>query len=416
MKKTYRIFVLAFVLMATLASCGGGKKANSGNGKDSASGNTSGSSEAEGSSESLQSGDQSEGSSVADPKMAEVIQTYCDNFSSFKYKDIQPLFANDVKQYIGMKNTTGAAIAKEANRFLSSKRFVSYSPDLDELQVNGKTATVPINIEWAGYQTRVSTQIEFNDAYKIVSFKEVKVLSQKYDNLKTSRKKIVETYQGCDHTNKKQGCTHFLADYQVVESAPNSAVKDSINTYIYKAIANGDPNEANVREFAKNFVKSFDEMRKSGSAMSEFVNDTYGSIRNMGKYAIVQVSSSGYSGGAHGYDEISVANFDMNTGKKLKLTDLITSEAALKKIATKIFRKLNQIPDNKTINEYGYSIDDNEKLVFAQSFALKKNQIEFYYGRYEAGPYVMPPPMLNIKYSEMKDLIKKEGILGDKVK
>ncbi|HAS42838.1 MAG TPA: hypothetical protein DCS93_20325 [Microscillaceae bacterium] len=415
MKTTYRIFALAFVLMVTLASCGG-KKANSGNNKDSSSSTTSGSNEAEGSSESLQSGDQSEGSSVGDPKIAEVIQTYCDHFSSFKYKDVQSLFANDVKQYIGLKNTTGAAIAKEANRFLSSKRFVSYSPDLDELQVKGKTATVPINIEWAGYETRVSTQIEFNDAYKIVSFKEVKVLSQKYDNLKTSRKKIVETYQGCDHTNKKQGCTYYLADYQIVETAPNNAIKEAINRYVYKALDVTEPSVAGVRQAAKSFIGSFDEIRKSGSAMSDFMNDSYGTIRNMGKYVIVNVANSGYSGGAHGYDAISVANFDINTGKKLALTDLITSEAALKKIATKIFRKLNQIPDDKTINQYGYSIDDNEKLVFAQSFALKKNQIEFYYGRYEAGPYVMPPPMLNIKYSEIKDLIKKDGVLGDKVK
>ncbi|OJJ20356.1 hypothetical protein BKI52_17995 [marine bacterium AO1-C] len=412
MKKTYSIFVLAFVLMAALASCGGGKKANSGEGKDSSSSASSGNSESEGSSESSQSG----GSSVADPKMAEVIQTYCDDFSSFKYKEVKSLFAPNVKQYIGMKNTTGEALANEAGRFLSTKRFVAYSPDLDELKVNGKTATVPINIEWAGYQTRVSTEIEFNDDYKIVSLKELKTLPPKYDNLKTSSKKVVETYQGCDHTNKKEGCTHYLAAYQVVETAPSNAVKDSINNYIYKALDAPEPSEAAVRKFAKNFIKGFDEMRKSGSVMSDFVSDSYGSIRNMGKYATVSVSTSGYAGGSHGFESIAVANFDLNTGKKLALIDLVTSEEALKKIATKIFRKLNQIPDDKTINQFGYTIDDNEKFVFANSFALKKNQIEFYYGRYEAGPYVMPPPMLTIKYSEIKDLIKKDSILGDKVK
>ncbi len=416
MKKTYYIFALAAVLMVSMASCGGGKKANSGENKDSSSTTASGSNAAEGSSESSQSGDQSEGGSTTDPKITEVIQTYCGLFSASRYKEIKSLFANNVKQYIGMKNTTGEALANEADRFLSGKKFVTYFPDLDELKVNGKTATVPINIEWAGYQTRVATEIEFDDDYKIVSLKEAKVLSQKYDNLKTTPQQVVDTYQGCDYKNKNNDCTYFFAAYQIVTQAVNQAVKDSINNYVYKALSVEEPSKAAVERSAKGFIQTFIDLRKSGSAMSNFIQNTRGSIRNMGTYATVDVTSSGYSGGAHGFDYIAIANFDLKTGKKLLLTDLITSEAALKKIATKIFRKLNKIPDDKTINEYGYTIDDNEKFEFANNFALKKDQIEFYYGRYEAGPYVMPPPMLNIKYDEMRDLIKKDGILGDKVK
>lgn len=416
MKKTYSIFALVFVLMATLASCGGGGKTKTGEGKDSSAKAKNGS---EGSSESLSSsGDQSEGnSSSADPQITNVIQTYCNNLSTFKALEIKSLFANNVKQYIGMKNTTGEALAKEASRFLSSKRFVAYEADLDELKVNGKTATVPINIEWTGYRVRVLTEIEFDDNYKIVSLKETKKLGPKYDNLKLANKKVVETYKGCQPDNKKEGCTYYRVNIQVVESASNPSVKDAINNHIYKAIAGTNPSWAEVQKSAKDFVKGFDDMIKGGSTpMGDFYQDVNGSIRNMGKYATVNVFTEGYAGGAHGSSSVSVVNFDTNTGKVLTLADLITSEDELKKVATKVFRKLNQIPDDKSINQYGYSIDDNEKFVFAKSFALKGNHIEFYYGRYEAGPYSMPPPMLTLKYDEIKDLIKKDGILGDKVK
>ena len=416
MKRTYSIFIVTFVLMATLASCGGGgNKTKTGEGKDST---ATANSEGEGSSESLNSsGDQSDGSSNAtDPKIAEVIQAYSYNLSNFKAAEIQSLFADNVTQYIRMKNTTGEALAKEAVRFLSTKKLVAYTPDMDELKVNGKTATVPMNIEWAGYQARVLTEIEFDDNYKIVSLKETKKLSPKYDNLKLTKTTIIETYQGCDHKNKKEGCTYYLADLQLVANASNTSVKDAINNYIFKSVSTTAPTEPGIVKEAKDFIKSFDAMRKSGSVMSDFYQDTYSTIRNMGKYATVSVTSEGFAGGAHGYSSIFVTNIDNQTGQQLKLADLLTSEDALKPIATKIFRKLNRIPDDKTINQYGYTIDDNEKFVFAKSFALKNDRIEFYYGRYEAGPYSMGPPMLSIKYDEIKDLIKKDGILGDKIK
>ena len=103
MKRTYSIFIVTFVLMATLASCGGGgNKTKTGEGKDST---ATANSEGEGSSESLNSsGDQSDGSSNAtDPKIAEVIQAYSYNLSNFKAAEIQSLFADNVTQYIRMK-------------------------------------------------------------------------------------------------------------------------------------------------------------------------------------------------------------------------------------------------------------------------------------------------------------------------
>lgn len=422
MSKQLNPFIMAFALLAILSSCGGGNKSNQT--KDSSSTNTSEQTESSGES-GLSDEQVSRGNNEEEQKITEVIQTYCDYFNQASYKQIEVLFATNVQQYISMKNTKAATIATEAARFLTTKKNVDYFADFNELKVNGKTAIVPLNIQWSGYATRVLTEIKFNDAYKIVSFKEIKVLKQKYTNaLKTSKKQIVEAYQNCDYKNKKGDCTYFLFDYMLVNQAPNEQIKQVINNQVMKSLMSSTgtniqtPTEADLRKAASDLVGSFDEAVKSHTAAGAFYTNASASIKQIGNLVTINSFSEGYAGGAHGYSLIEITHYDLSTGKEIKLEDVLAPGylPVLQKMGTQIVKKMHDIPADKTLKDIGYTIGDNADFKLSQNYLFKGDHIEFRYNRYEAGPYALIPPWFTVKYADIKRFIKKDGLLASKIK
>lgn len=422
MRKYTYLFMMCGALLMGLASCGGGGKSKNADSTDtSASKNnsTSNSSNNEGE-QSSESSDNS-GNSAADPKAAQAIQDYCNKLNSYAYTEIKNLFANNVKQYIGMKNTTNEAVAKEINRFLPTKGFIDYYAEVDQLKMNGKTASVPMNINWEGYQARVLAEVEFDDNYKIVSYKEAKALPLTR-KIKTEKRKVVKTYENCNYKSKKGDCPYMLFDYVKVTQAPSAELQEKMNKKIISMLSIGTgeelKTEADITKAANSFVQTFAEAVKSHSANSTWYTHSDLSVRENNGIASLIYSSEGYGGGAHGFSSIATAHFDTDTGKELTLDDILVSDylPEIQKIATKVFRKLNEIEDGKSISDQGYSMSDNEKFVLAKNFLLEGDHIEFMYNRYEAGPYYLAPPTVRLKYEDIKHLIKKDGPLGHKVK
>lgn len=111
-------------------------------------------------------------------KIKAIISNYCNILNSGNYKNISLVFADQVSQYITMKNTNPDAIATEVNRFLSTKKQVKYSADMTKLNIEHNIATVPITMNWEGYESKVQVKINFDGEYKIVSYLEEKILKK----------------------------------------------------------------------------------------------------------------------------------------------------------------------------------------------------------------------------------------------
>ena len=240
--------------------------------------------------------------------------------------------------------------------------------------------------------------------------------------LETAKKTIGKSYQDCDFKAEKDDCPYMAFDYASVTQASGDQVKEAINKKVLALMGQAagvkDADEATLTKAADDFVKGFGEAVKSGSVMGTWYTKTNVTVTQNKDIASAMCVSEGYGGGAHGFSSVAVAHFDLNTGKEVTLDDVLTVNylPEIQKIATKVFRKLNEIPEGKAISDQGYLISDNEKLTLAKSYIFKTDHIEFLYGRYEAGPHSMPPPTLTLKYADIKHLIKKDGLLGHKAK
>lgn len=70
-------------------------------------------------------------------KLKEVVKAYCKALTNGEYKAAGNLFAPKVDRWILKKNTSPEFIVKESERFLSTKKNVNYSADVEALQVAG---------------------------------------------------------------------------------------------------------------------------------------------------------------------------------------------------------------------------------------------------------------------------------------
>lgn len=123
--------------------------------------------------------------------------------------------------------------------------------------------------------------------------------------------------------------------------------------------------------------------------------------------ATVVLNSSSYLGGAHGSNSQMYYNFDLNTEKRLLLSDLLEPNQAniLKEKVYAAFKTWiidSELTDN--VEEY----EQAWPFKMTDNFYLGKQGLILQYGEYEIGPYVVGLPRLVIPYSELEGILKPE--------
>lgn len=123
--------------------------------------------------------------------------------------------------------------------------------------------------------------------------------------------------------------------------------------------------------------------------------------------ATVVLNSSSYLGGAHGSTSQLYYNFDLNTEKRLLLSDLLEPNKAnvLKEKFYAAFKTWvidSELTDN--VEEY----EQAWPFKMTDNFYLGKQGLILQYGEYEMGPYVVGLPRLVIPYNELEGILKPE--------
>lgn len=97
-----------------------------------------------------------------------------------------------------------------------------------------------------------------------------------------------------------------------------------------------------------------------------------------------------YLGGAHPFDEVETLTYDFKTNKMVTIEDLMKKNNNLLTVLSNF--SYGKLKDETRIKEY--STDEwlkkglEPKKENYKNFAVEKDDIIFYFGRYELGPYV----------------------------
>jgi len=112
-----------------------------------------------------------------------------------------------------------------------------------------------------------------------------------------------------------------------------------------------------------------------------------------------------FKGGAHGFGGTSFAVYDIKSGNKLDLWDILLVEHE-NEIEALLIQKLFgyfMVDSKEELNNYLF---DSEELKLTENIAVNNQGITFLYLPYEIAPYAHGPILVTINYSEIKEFLK----------
>lgn len=189
--------------------------------------------------------------------------------------------------------------------------------------------------------------------------------------------------------------------------ATRNAINQFTNSMLLEAIV-PDPDK-DVQDFntgADQLIKYYEEQ------LAEFPDydlawevEVEGNAEIVDDYAVVTLPVYSNMGGAHPNHHMTIANFELSSGKELKLLDIVDDTKALKELAQKRFIEAR-------ISDYDLGevfIDDfffGEGFQLPENFGIKKEGIYFYYNPYEAAPYAMGTTEFTISFKDLRGIVK----------
>jgi hypothetical protein len=119
-----------------------------------------------------------------------------------------------------------------------------------------------------------------------------------------------------------------------------------------------------------------------------------------------------FEGAAHGLDRTVVLNYDLSSGRVLKLADLFKPKSNYLKLISDysikaIKEELGADADNDWIQRGAEATEENYK-----NWNITRKGLEIYFERYQVAPYVTPPPDIVIPYGDLKNVIDPAGPLA----
>ncbi len=231
----------------------------------------------------------------------------------------------------------------------------------------------------------------------------------KIDTISYEMKSISKEFGDCEGETVK--C--ITAAVQYVSLNGNQPIAyQAINTNIENAIRGNAPTiDASLDSFlaeAKTFFEEFPDVPTGyGMELEQSV------ILNTPALFTIEAFVYTFTGGAHGNYGTGYYNFDATTGETIELKDILIEayEIPLKTLAEPIFKKAYLEEGMTNYSEAGFYFE-NDVFVMTDNFAITKEGLKFLYNPYEVAPYALGQQEILIPYDNLKNLIRKESVLG----
>mgnify|MGYP000082480331 CR=1 FL=1 len=198
---------------------------------------------------------------------------------------------------------------------------------------------------------------------------------------------------------------------QVKGDAPEEVIEE-INAQLERSAANADNSEAPALKpeaLADNLVKEYQRILQEmpDYKMPWEMSQMYEVVLNENGLFGVMLSSYSFTGGAHGNYFYLHQLYEINSGKRLKITDLVKEEAMvqLRKMAERQFYEINNIGDSTSLSDAGYWFEENT-FALPDNFSYSHQGLEFIYNTYEVASFSEGVIRIRFDLEEVNALIK----------
>ena len=217
---------------------------------------------------------------------------------------------------------------------------------------------------------------------------------------------------------KKAGENCDTADYDcsiitldVVRAKGASQISQRINrnldTHVIQLISSEE--EAAISSLEELSEKFLSDYRDAAENFSEeppweaYVNENI--YLRTDTIVSVGISMEIFSGGAHGYKNLTFLNFDPRTGEKLAYNDIFEPEFSA--FVEERFRREQNIPEADNINSTGFWFEDNN-FHLPENIGFSEDKVILVYNAYEIAAYAAGEILMEIPIEEVRPFLKNE--------
>jgi hypothetical protein len=201
-------------------------------------------------------------------------------------------------------------------------------------------------------------------------------------------------------------CEKSALSYPLFEHAPDAAIATQIERLIQKPIT-----VFKKEELIKSVQQTIAENR------DYLPHGTWENSSKIDLFAITEhtftlrESSSGYTGGAHGYHGVYYSNYAVGSDKVLTLDDLFVHDhnTTLQRIARKVYRQHAGLSPQESLTKDGWF---ENKFVLTPNFAITSRGLIFHYNSYEIKPYAAGHTTFMLPYFYLHRIIDPKGVLA----
>ncbi len=242
--------------------------------------------------------------------------------------------------------------------------------------------------------------------------------------LRLENRHVDRMLPGCG--DEKDGCHHVEFTYVEVVGGPASARK-RINAEIMAFVLFGpgvDSEEANdmckppskllacksTPELAAQAeIDSFASFYKDDPSTQPSSLSRWMKVLRTAAPVLSLECSETSTGGAHPLFDRRYLNFDPVTGEPIKLVSILKdgAMARLSAIAEAHFRQERKLAANANLEDEGFTFPGG-RFALNDNYAFGEKALLFFFNEYEIASYRTAPTLVEIPYSEIRDLIRPE--------
>jgi len=232
-------------------------------------------------------------------------------------------------------------------------------------------------------------------------------------------REIGEKSGPCQQDSTSTRCVDIDISYPAILKGASQGVLDTMNANIQSGIlayAFESGKTANFQSFIKEITSEYTSVTKDFPDYNtpwqlEVKSDI---IYQDSLYLSIASTIYSYTGGAHANTFQVYRSYNLQTGKTIKLADLMESgfKVELNEAAELEFRMAKQIPPSRDLDDEGYFFNGN-RFQLNENFAILNRSLLFYFNPYEIAPYSLGGTLLELKLTDYVKLIKNGSVIED---
>lgn len=221
---------------------------------------------------------------------------------------------------------------------------------------------------------------------------------------------------------------NLIIDYTYPVKASNQTLVDSVNVALLSVCFGKEYErlspESAIDSFTQAYVRDYqtdlgtlylEDKEKNpqretlGAWYSYYSNIEAYPLKNNPEILVYQIDISSYTGGAHGIYNTYFLNFNIQTGRIIRLNDLFIPhyQKELNELLVSRLMKNIGVSGRTELEEKAY-LQDTE-MYPTENFRMMRDSIVFFYNVYEIAPYSSGITEITLSYKELKDILKKDG-------